>query len=440
MRSATFVFLLASTLTACSSATSDTPPAEPATPPAADPPPAPQPAPAPPPAQAPLPAGVTALTIPPAASELAPLDEIAARVQAIGIGESVHTSGGFVDAKASLVQHLVETQGYRAIAFESPRAGVAKKMAAYVATCTGDPVNAMGGLFRVWWSPATRDLMSWLCKFNSAHAADPVKVVGFDMQEPVDDSAAINAFLTSAAPADAAALGTGLTTCSSTYDVSPATTDSDYASCIAGLDKLDAYYTDHAAALAAAGADAFTDAKLDALSFRAWQTERYQYTRNAKASYEARDIGMAAVFADARARALAGKKTILWAHNYHLAKQHSAVTEGYPPNAKNLGEIVATEMGATYAAIGLVGWDVQIAWPGVGDGHLADPSADAYEVLLHALRHPSLFVRLDRTTGPLSGALSRPVGTPSEETIVPSQQFDAFFYVDVSPPMTHVGW
>jgi erythromycin esterase-like protein len=412
MRSALFAFFF---LTACSSSTSDAPVVDPAAPPPDAPPPA---APQPPPAPS-LPDGVTALSIPPAASELAPLDEIAARVQAIGIGESVHTSGGFVDAKASLVKHLVETQGYRAIAFESPRASVAKNMAAYVATCTGDPTKAMGGLFAVWWSPSTRDLMSWLCAYNQSHAADPVKVVGFDIQEPADDWAAISASTPS--------LTVDLATCSTKYDTSPATTESDYTSCIAGLDKLDASVTD-------------PDAKLDARSFRAWQTERYQYTRDPKASYEARDIGMAAVFADARARSLAGKKTIVWAHNYHLAKQHTAVTVGYPAGAKNMGEVVATEMGASYAAVALVGWDVQINWPGVGTGHLADPSADAYEVLLHALKHPSLFVRLDRTTGPLAGDVSRPVGTPSEETIVPRHQFDAFFYVDVSPPMTHVGW
>jgi len=419
MRSAVFVFFLASSLAACSSATSDAPVVEqPATPAADVPAPPPQPPPAPP-----LPGGITALAIPPAASELAPLDEIAARVQAIGIGESVHTSGGFVDAKAALVKHLVETQGYRAIAFESPRASVAKSMAAYIATCTGDPTKAMQGLFAVWWSPSTRDLMSWLCAYNQAHAADPVKVVGFDIQEPEADWAAISA--------SAPSLTADLATCSTKYDTTPATTASDYASCLAGLDKLDAYYTDQAAG---------PDAKLDALSFRAWQTERYQFTRNIKASYEARDLGMAAVFADARARSLAGKKTIVWAHNYHLAKQHTAVTVGYPAGAKNMGEVVATEMGASYAAVALVGWDVQINWPGQGVGHLADPSADAYEVLLHALKHPSLFVRLDRTTGPLAGDVSRPVGTPSEETIVPRHQFDAFFYVDVSPPMTHVGW
>jgi erythromycin esterase len=369
-----------------------------------------------------LPRGVTALSVPPLATELAPLDELAATAQVFGIGESVHTSGGFVDTKVAIVEHLVTAQGYRVIAFESPRASVAAKMAPYVASCAGTPDEAMKALFAVWWTPSTRDLMSWLCTYNQTHTADPVSVVGVDIQQAESDATTLSGAVSKT-------LYAGLSSCKLSNSTD-AYAKADYDTCLAGLDAIDA----------AIDPGAF-DVVLAAKSFRAWQTEVYDLDKDPKGSFEARDVGMAAMFEAMRARSFATKKTILWAHNYHLSEAHTEVAVSvFPARAITLGSILRKDLGASYRAVGLVGWDVEINFPPTPVGKVGDADPDAYEVKLHALGRPSMFVRVDETVGDLDGATLRPLGTPSEETVAPAHQFDALLFLDVSKPMTHLGW
>jgi erythromycin esterase-like protein len=386
-------------------------------------------------AGSPLPVGVTSLSIPPVDAELSPLDELAASASILGIGESIHTSGGFIAAKAALVRHLVEKQGYRVLTFESPRAPIASTMAPYVATCAGNPTAAAQSLFAIWRTGATRDLMSWLCEYNKAHASDPVRVMGFDIQQPEADSAALFSFLTKAGTATS--LAEGLATCSAIYDATKPYSDGDHQACIAGLDALDAYVTAHDADLTSSlGADAVADAKLASVSYRAWQEEAYQYSRSFELSNAVRDAGMAFVFKTLRARFFPDQKSIIWAHNTHLSEAHTEVQAGWLAGVKTMGTILRADLGQTYRSVGFVGYDVQINWPGWGQGKVAAPSPNAYEVLLHGLGYPSLFVRLDRVDGALDPSVPRPIGTPSEETMAPAHQWDALLYLDVSLGMT----
>lgn len=53
-------------------------------------------------------------------TDLAPLEEILDRARFVGLGESVHTSGGYYRAKFRLFRYLVEVLGFRAFAIESP--------------------------------------------------------------------------------------------------------------------------------------------------------------------------------------------------------------------------------------------------------------------------------------------------------------------------------
>lgn len=386
-----------------------------------------------------LPDGITALSVPLASApdaELAPFDAIAARVDAIGIGEAIHTSGGFVDAKVVLVKRLVEKLGYRAIAFEASRAWVADGMAPYVATGAGTPEDAMKSLYQVWWSPTTRDLMQWLFAYNREHAADPVRVTGFDMHQPEVDAPRVKAFVARVAGADSSALAAGVTTCSVVYDPKPPYPQSDYDACVDGLDTIGVWYLTHESQIEASiGHDAYADAQLDLLSWRAWQEQYELLQESSPLADRPRDVAMAAIFADQRARALAGRKVVVWAHDWHLEKAHG---EAGPTG---MGEIVASQMKERYAAVGIVGWDVRIDWPPHGPDEAHVPSASSYEGLLHGLGHPSLFVDLPRTTGTFSAGTMRTLGTPpNDEWQVPSRQYDALVYLDASAPMTHLGW
>ena len=70
-----------------------------------------------------LPRGITALdAIDPVSSDadLAAFDATVGSVEVIGLGENVHTSGGFHRARVRLVRHMVEKLGFRAVALETP--------------------------------------------------------------------------------------------------------------------------------------------------------------------------------------------------------------------------------------------------------------------------------------------------------------------------------
>ena len=131
-----------------------------------------------------------------AAGDLAPLQRIVGNATVVGLGEAVHTSGGFYRMKHRLLRYLVETMGFRAFAIESPWIA-ADSVAAYVQTCEGTPEDAMKGLFGVWQSTEVRDMVQWMCEWNRSHrkAKDKVSFFGFDIQQPQDDKPALAAFL-----------------------------------------------------------------------------------------------------------------------------------------------------------------------------------------------------------------------------------------------------
>src|SRR5690349_15016119 len=76
---------------------------------------------APPP---PLPAGVTQLVglnanLP--STDLEPLRAIVGNSIFVGLGESIHTSGGYERAKHRVAKYLIEEMGFRLLAFETYR-------------------------------------------------------------------------------------------------------------------------------------------------------------------------------------------------------------------------------------------------------------------------------------------------------------------------------
>lgn len=53
--------------------------------------------------------------------ELAPLWALCGEARLVGLGESIHTSGGFYAAKHRLIRTMIEARGVRVIAFGTPR-------------------------------------------------------------------------------------------------------------------------------------------------------------------------------------------------------------------------------------------------------------------------------------------------------------------------------
>jgi erythromycin esterase len=403
-----------------------------------------------------LPAGIYAFDGPEQAlptADLAPFAAAIGDAPVVGLGESIHTSEGFLELRSRLIRYLVEARGFRAVTIESPHTA-AEIVNSYVATCEGTPEAALQGVFAVWASASTRDLLSWLCQYNEAHPDDPVIFAGFDAQQPWDDIAALRAFLEGAAPADAPALLDGLSSCDG---VSSATAseyymteweepypEADLIACEDGIDDLDKYLTMNAAALEGkTSAEALEWARIAVIGLRSWQGEKYYYNSDIEKSYESRDVAMAEIFQRTRALLFPDTKTIVWAHNYHLTEQHDDVTGGGLDHAITMGTVLKDELGDTYQAVALLGYAVEINWPDIGTGPTKLPTSEtSLELMLHGLGEPHLFVDLDKATagGFIAADIKYQVGTPSPELMAPAAQFRAAFFLDHSPPMDAIFW
>jgi hypothetical protein len=69
--------------------------------------------------------------------DLEPLRQMIGNATIVGLGETIHTSGGFYRMKHRAFRFLVEKMGFRVFAFESPWEK-AEEVRRFVAACEGD--------------------------------------------------------------------------------------------------------------------------------------------------------------------------------------------------------------------------------------------------------------------------------------------------------------
>jgi erythromycin esterase len=433
-------FLLVFSAFGCSAA--EGPPSIPAPGPSPAAPPE-EPAPEPHPDPAALPDGLTRLYSSDSDdyTDLAALDAILGDASLVGLGESVHTSGGYYGAKARLFRFLVEKKGFRVFSIESPR-GHVDKLARFVDGCRSTPVGTprealRGSVFGVFADDHLESLTKWMCDWNKAHASDPVSVFGFDVQQPEVDGPALLAFLDELAGPQAAALKGGVAQCAAVR--APESTDyptkAQYEACEAGLAPVDAFIrANEASIVAQSSREHFEMFRLAYVGVRSWEYEMYFYDDWTKGS-GARDEAMADVFETLKALRHPNAKIALWAHNYHLSAANTK-TDPYPwAGPKTMGELIAEKEGARYAPIGLIGYDVKINWPGAGDAIEPPTEKDALEKRLHALGEPRLLV----DTKLYPGQEKVQVGGEGAR-YVPMDQFRALVFLDHSEPMKALFW
>ena len=202
--------------------------------------------------------------------DLAPLDAIVGGAPLVGVGESVHTIGGFSRMKVRIAEHLVTRLGFRAIAIEGDRAaGIAFDR--FIGLGIGNATEAAKGLV-VWANSDLRDLASWLRDFNQAHPSDPVRFYGFDMVQPDVDGKILDAFLPRAAASESSALIAGIARC--TRDpMAVAISKADHDACLSGLMAIETWLNAHRqAAEASTSPDDELDAEVAVVSLRAYQS------------------------------------------------------------------------------------------------------------------------------------------------------------------------
>lgn len=305
----------------------------------------------------------------------------------------------------------------------------------------------MRSMYPAWWDVSVRDLLRWMCEFNRANPGDPVVLYGFDVQEPWQSLPALREFVARAAPAEETRLaplgdciGASATSLTAFYltadyqDLAAGRRDPAlHARCIGGIDALEGWIDAEAAALAAgSSARAVEEARLDLVALRAWED---QLLVDWPQGYHAREIAMATMMRRLRDHYAPGKRTIVWAWNWHIARDYARVhgNRGDPAFADDrqgvsgMGSYLHQWFGDAYRPIALTGYRI-LRPAGVPAPPL--PTSDlVVEKRLHDLERPWLLVDLRQ---PLPGDLlprTRDYGI-SEMWADPYAQFDAIIHLE----------
>lgn len=364
--------------------------------------------------------------------DLLALRQVIGNSPVVALGEAVHTSGGFYEMKHRIIRYLVERERVRVIAFESPWVRV-QELARFVDTCRGSAADAVrAGVFGVFASTETAALAQWLCQWNRSHPRDRVKVVGFDTQyESRQHFAALVPFLARiGVPADNPAVA-NLRTCDGVETDYPRPTPQElYLPCDEGLRALEELFARDARRIVRrTNRQDFAWAQIRLASLRAW-SDQVHLPRVGSA--RARDYGMAYVFNAMRQLSFPRARTVIWAHNTHVARQFAGVY-AYDTMGTHLGRW----LGPAYVGIALTAATADIDWLTFGcqTERFALP-AGALERRLRDLREPYLLVDLDPPGGGPAffqrGALQLLGGGRS----FPNEHFDALVYLEHSPKMT----
>ena len=381
--------------------------------------------------------------------DLEPLRKRIGKAPVVGLGESIHTSGGFYQMKHRVFRYLVERGGFRVLAIESPWIPV-QRAARFVESCEGTADQAADSLLDVWQSEETRDLLQWMCDWNRAHpkAQDRVHLLGFDIQD-------FQAHVHFAGTGLLAFLGrldilvpdpraAGLLKCARVDDSVPVANpvpDSTHQACLESLAAVDQLFSDPGSAAEIARRTSATDlgwARINLLSLRAWEDAIYYLGRDRKLSFEARDKGMADVLLALRNLLYPKAKTLVWAANVHIARNWDAAT-----GELSMGTHLGRKLGRDYLPVALAGYDVGVDW-GPLDRTLCGVKAyhaeDSVEARLHDLGQPFLFADLKFPGGRPPFLAPGTAYHLGEDTLVPQVHFDALLFLDQPAAMSPLAW
>lgn len=373
-------------------------------------------------------------------ADLEPLTALVGKAQVVGLGESIHTSGGYYEAKHRLFRFLVEKLGFRVIAFETPWLD-GDTANAYVQTCQGDAGTATARFFGVWRSEELSALIGWMCDWNRSHRKpkDKLSVYAFDVQyQAPEDAQALIDFLSRVGDDPGAAPYDGLSRCAevqSTFVGSSSVPADATPACEGAVQAVASHFQRDAAALTRrAGKTTFAWAKLRLAGLQAWLEEMIYYRSDINRAGTARDRGMATLFQGIRALRFPKAKVALWAHNAHIARDPTAF--GFT----NMGSFLAAELGGKYSVVGLVSHEANIDWRGVGCGPSSLPGPDSVEQILHDVGEETLLVdlRFPDAEDPL--LVPGRIYELNRQRMVPAQAFDGLVFLDRSRKMAPLAW
>jgi erythromycin esterase len=123
------------------------------------------------------------------------LDDFAARVRVLGLGEATHGSREFNDLRFSLSRYLIQRHGFRVVALEASASGLTL-LAPYL-NGEADLTPAMTRVLESGWigRRTRREVVEWIRKWNKEHPGDRVRLIGVDAQDNVPARDTLRTFL-----------------------------------------------------------------------------------------------------------------------------------------------------------------------------------------------------------------------------------------------------
>lgn len=376
-------------------------------------------------------------------TDLRPLDRIIGNARMVGLGEPVHTSGGFYQMKHRIFRYLVEEKGFRVLGWESPFYRV-QRASQYVETCQGTAEEAVAGLFTVYQSTEVADTLRWMCEWNASHpkAKDRLHLYGFDVQREAKPHAdALFAFLTDLGFSDEDPWIEGVRACDgvvTSFWPAAALPAERYDACQDALADIANYFdaSEHDIEHQTSP-DALAWARIHLTAEAAWQEQIFFLGTDFARSYGARDRGMAYLATEIARLDFDHQRVALWGHNGHVSQDgiHSLLLD-------TMGRLIADRLGDRYVTIAMTGHEVSANWPAAGYcGPVAWSGTKPIEDLLHGVGRSALLLDLRPRGGHatfLDPAEAYTIGDFYEAPLAPS--YDALVFLDVAPMMHSLAW
>ncbi len=120
-----------------------------------------------------------------APTDLAPLSQLFAGTTVVSMGEATHGTREFMRIKDRLFRYLVEHHDFRVVAMEV-NYSLGARIDRYITTGRGDPIESLRQDDGYWWSDAAEivELIEWMRAYNVDHPQEHLRFVGIDVQAP----------------------------------------------------------------------------------------------------------------------------------------------------------------------------------------------------------------------------------------------------------------
>ena len=336
------------------------------------------------------------------------LEKLLQGVDIVGLGESVHASGGFYDMKFRVIRFLVEKMGFRAVAFELgwSEANVLK---AYVDN-PQLPLDAVKNVFKA--HPTFNDgefvaFLNWLRERNQNHSdvKEKVYIFGTDVQfQSREFYNVIEYYVKQVRRAhpdliplvdDLQKNCLGIYNLHWEYDACNRQTDLKFPNQLDQYNSACLSATQH---LQSMNLKDFPDSGVFAKGLFASHEFLYHCAKDqdvqGENGYLARDLGSKDLFEHIFENINHSRKTVVWYHNAHIAYT-AQYFFGHETPKKMLGGLLREKYKSRYFPIGLFAYKTEINWPETKEPPISPtPSEDSLEALLHKQAFPAFMLDL----------------------------------------------